>query len=440
MQTTKITKSLVFRLGSYIIVIVGLGLYISYAASEIQALTLSMAKLPHDQLNLKFIELIALSEGLVKAALFGSVMAALLYVGVWVPLIQKSLTEPLSLLARHMNELASGNTDVKIDVSELSVELGGIAQSLETLRDAIKRNNVLMVEIKARDDREARLLRDASIRAHVEDFSKELDTTTALLGDMTRRMSKASDVMIVAARRASEGSTQAKGASEDAAANVSSVAQASEQLLSSIEEISRQVVQSTTVVQKAVATAEQSSSEMTQLSAVARRVGAVVSSISRIAAQTNLLALNATIEAARAGEAGRGFAVVAQEVKTLATQTAKATHDIGDQIAEMQRATDMSVEAIETIRHKIIEVEHITTIIAAAVHEQGASTQEIARNVRFAASGTSSMSEHVENVEAAVMETGSSVESVVDLAHKLDEMATRMRRRVEEFTRVLTAS
>ena len=107
-----------------------------------------MAKLPHDQLNLKFIELIALGEGLVKAALFGSVMAALLYVGVWVPLIQKSLTEPLSLLARHMNELASGNTDVKIDVSELSVELGGIAQSLETLRDAIKRNNVLMVEIR----------------------------------------------------------------------------------------------------------------------------------------------------------------------------------------------------------------------------------------------------------------------------------------------------
>ena len=121
MQTTKITKSLVFRLGSYIIVIVGLGLYISYAASEIQTLTLSMAKLPPDQLNLKLIELIALSEGLVKAALFGSVMAALLYVGVWVPLIQKSLTEPLSLLARHMNELASGNTDVKIDVSELSV-------------------------------------------------------------------------------------------------------------------------------------------------------------------------------------------------------------------------------------------------------------------------------------------------------------------------------
>ena len=130
---------------------------------------------------------------------------------------------------------------------------------------------------------------------------------------------------------------------------------------------------------------------MGRLSSAAQKVGDVVSLISRIAAQTNLLALNATIEAARAGEAGRGFAVVAQEVKTLATQTAKATQDISGQIAEMQEATDLSVDAIDKIQKKISEVEHISTIIASAVHEQGAATQEIARNVRSAAAGTASM-------------------------------------------------
>jgi len=238
------------------------------------------------------------------------------------------------------------------------------------------------------------------MRAKVVEFNAELFATTERLRGMTKRMADASDTMIVTARHAVEGSSLARNASSDAAANVSSVANASEQLLDSIEEIGRQVAQSTIVVQKAVVETQGSNAGMTRLSTAARRVGDVVNMISRIAAQTNLLALNATIEAARAGEAGRGFAVVAQEVKNLATQTAQATQDIAEQIAEMQAATNLSVTAIETIQRKISEVDHISSIIASAVHEQGVSTQEIARNVRNAASGAAAMSSHVENVSS----------------------------------------
>jgi len=337
-----------------------------------------------------------------------------------------------------MTELAAGDTEIVIEDASRNDEIGEIACSLTVLRDMVKSKLALMAELKLRDSREARLRRRATRRAIIDEFNQEFIETTMRLGEMTGRMSLASDSMIVAARRATEGSSRAKVASTEAASDVSSVALASEQLLESIGEINKQVVQSTSVVHRAVEEARDSSAGMARLSAAAKRVGDVVSLISRIAAQTNLLALNATIEAARAGEAGRGFAVVAQEVKNLATQTAKATQDIADQIAEMQAATDMSVAAIETIQIKIREVEQIYTIIAAAVHEQGASTQEITRNVRSAAAGASSMSTHVTHVESAVHETGSNVESVVHLAHELDAIAAKMRARVGEFATAIT--
>ena len=381
----------------------------------------------------------ASADSMVTNLAIGTVFAAILILGVSMPVMHRTLSMPFRRLASQMSELAGGNTEIVISDAHRTDEIGTIARGLEVVRDAVRNNNQLMAELKTREDREAQLLREASVRARVEDFSDELTRTVARLGDMTKRMMQASDSMIATARRATENSSHARDASRNAAGDVSSVAQASEQLLESIGEINRQVVQSTTVVQRAVEETQQSSQGMTRLAAAARRVGDVVSLISRIAAQTNLLALNATIEAARAGEAGRGFAVVAQEVKNLATQTAKATQDIADQIAEMQAATNVSVGAIEMIGRKIGEVEQISTIIAAAVHEQGASTQEIARNVRSAASGAASMSTHVENVESAVHQTGASVESVVDLAHELDEMAGKMRMRVEEFANTLAA-
>ena len=126
-----------------------------------------------------------------------------------------------------------------------------------------------------------------------------------------------------------------------------------------------------------------------ELDEAAGRIGDVVRLITDIAEQTNLLALNATIEAARAGDAGRGFAVVASEVKALAGQTAKATEDIGAQIAGMQHATMRSIEAIGAIEHTIRNIGDISGAIAAAVTEQGAATQEIARSVETAAERTS---------------------------------------------------
>ena len=163
------------------------------------------------------------------------------------------------------------------------------------LRDAVRHNS---------------LVREAAIRAKAEELASELAGTTNRLGSMRKRMAETSEAMIVAARKAQEGSSLAKNASSEAPP----MSPRSRPRPSNCW----QVIELTSVVKRAVAETRESSAGMARLSAAARRVGDVVDLISRIAAQTNLLALNATIEAARAGEAGRGFVVVAQEVKTLA--------------------------------------------------------------------------------------------------------------------------
>jgi methyl-accepting chemotaxis protein len=178
-------------------------------------------------------------------------------------------------------------------------------------------------------------------------------------------------------------------------------------MATSVNEISRQVQESSNIAGEAVRQAAKTDPRISELSAAAQRIGDVVKLITAIADQTNLLALNATIEAVRAGEASRGFAVVAQEVKALAAQTAKATEEISTQVDGMQAATQESVASIKEIGGIINRVSEIAGAIAAAVEQQGAPTQEISRNIRQAAAGTTQVAANITDVSHGAKESGS---------------------------------
>ena len=213
--------------------------------------------------------------------------------------------------------------------------------------------------------------------------------------------------------------TSMAATAEETNNQASTVASASEELRSSIEEIGRQVTQSAGIASQAVTEAERSNSMIEGLRDGAQKIGEVVSMIQDIAEQTNLLALNATIEAARAGEAGKGFAVVASEVKALATQTAKATEEISQQVSEIQGATGTAVEAIGSISKIIKDISEISTSISSAVEEQGAATQEVAKNITGVSEASSEAGRLVTDVQAA--------------SDQLSDMASRLQSQMDTY-------
>ena len=193
------------------------------------------------------------------------------------------------------------------------------------------------------------------------------------------------------------------------------------------------MTQSAQIAGKAVDDAKHTDAVVQSLAAGAQKIGEVVSLIQAIAEQTNLLALNATIEAARAGAAGKGFAVVAAEVKSLATQTAKATEEISSQIGKIQGSTKDAVAAIQGIGSVIGQVSEIAAAIAAAVEQQIAATQEITRNVQQAARGTRDVTHNISLVKEAVSLSGTAATQVLDAAGDLSKQTERLSAEVGEF-------
>jgi methyl-accepting chemotaxis protein len=303
------------------------------------------------------------------------------------------------------------------------------ARSAAMQRDAEER---AAAEKKAAQE-QADAARKASMEKLADGFESVVGKIVDKVSTTSMELESAAGSMSKTAETTQELSSAVASASEESSANVQSVASATDEKAASVSEISRQVQESSRIADEAVKQAERTDSRIADLSAAAGRIGDVIKLITAIAEQTNLLALNATIEAARAGSAGKGFAVVAQEVKQLAAQTAKATDEIRGQIAGMQTATQESVAAIKEIGDTIARISQIATTVAAAVEEQGASTQEIARNVQQAAQGTAQVTGNITEVTRGASETGSAAAQVLQSAKGLANQSTHLKMEVAKF-------
>lgn len=278
-----------------------------------------------------------------------------------------------------------------------------------------------------------------TLNQHANVFENEVHSMVEIVASAATELQSTSQSMAATAEATSHQANLVALAAESAASNVQTVAAAAEELHASISEISRQVSESTRISQEAVNEASRTNVLVNGLAQAADKIGEVVKLINDIASKTNLLALNATIEAARAGDAGKGFAVVANEVKNLASQTARATDEISTQISNVQGATKDAVHAIQSIGLTITQINEIAAAIAAAVEEQGAATREIARNVQEASTGTGEVTSNINNVTEASNETGHAANEVLAASRELSSQSEKLRSKVDHFLQDIRA-
>jgi methyl-accepting chemotaxis protein len=340
----------------------------------------------------------------------------------------RAIGGPMQHLNDIMASIARGNFNSRVRI-ERDDEIGVALRNLQALQAKLGFDRAEKFEMEERAARQR--------KADMRDLAGQFESA---VGEIIKNVASASVELEASAASLSQtaGTTQqlsvaVASASEEASGNVQSVASATEEMSSSVNEIGRQIEASTRIAASAVEQAVQTDQRIAALVQSASRIGDIVELITSIAAQTNLLALNATIEAARAGEAGRGFAVVASEVKALASQTAKATEEIGAQIAAIQEATGASVADIKQIGSTIDSMSEITATIAAAIEEQNAATAEIARNVQEAARGTAQASTSIAEVNHAAAETGTASSQVLSAARSLSKEGVRLQDEVDRF-------
>jgi len=353
-------------------------------------------------------------------------------------IVTRTITRPLSGTTRAISALAAGDTNVSVDAADRQDEVGDIARAVAVFRDNLIRTREL--EAKDAAERKRREERAATIERFTDTFNRESSDALAAVGSATDQLKATATSMNQTAEETTRQANAVAAGSQEASTNVQTVAAASEELTASIVEISRQVTNSAQMAGRAVEEAARTNERIQGLAQAAQKIGDVVKLINDIAGQTNLLALNATIEAARAGEAGKGFAVVASEVKSLATQTGRATEEIASQIAAVQNATREAVDAIQGITATIQDINGVTTSIASAVEEQGAATQEIARNIQQAAGGTNMVSTNIAGVSSAAGATSGAAGEVMSATQSLARQADALKGQVERFIAAVRAA
>jgi methyl-accepting chemotaxis protein len=352
--------------------------------------------------------------------------------------IRHRIVRPVDELGGVMLQLSQGNHSAVVPLIEKEDEIGDMARAVEVFKESMIRADELETQKRIAD--QTRVQRAQRREKLTDDFGEIATKVLSVVDESVRKVRDSATSLRTVAESTGHQANSVAAAAEQATSNAQAVASATEELSASGRDISYSVTSSADITREAVVGIESLDTTMSALGHAAEKIGEIVVLIGEIAAQTNLLALNASIEAQRAGDAGKGFAVVANEVKVLASQTARATEEIGEQVEGIQKTTRSAVGALKEVGATIQRADEVVASIASAITEQNATTQSIAQNVSHTADGSRMVSKSIIEVSAAAEHTGAMAAEMVKVTAALNAEAHTMRSEVETFLAAVKAT